>query len=926
MKNSRIFKNIPLFIGGLACFSVLALFTACSKVSTNPFARLYHNTTAYFNGYYNANKLFKEQLVALDKNYPFPETDFIEVVHLPKEEEAKGKAAEFDKIIKKNDVVVYKHPKSRWVDNARYLNGKAFFYKGSYDKAMQNFEEVLIKYAGSNITPEVYFWEAQTYFMMGNTEMAKNTMEAYIPLPADMKKKSLRGEVAIFKSMLYIREKQYELAANELETNLHYIKGKRKRAKTHYLLAQLHTEFGNYPVAMEHYQKVEKITNDYDIEFKSKIKQIALYRIYPESPVSDEKIYKKLDKMLKEDKNLDYKDQIYYEYALYQLKNKEKAVAMDMLKKSIQSSTSNARQKALSYFKVGQIYFENVNYPKASAYYDSAFTTITPTSPEYKEIKAVASTMKDYVKYLTTISEQDSLLKLANMPKEDLDKLIAKIAEEREKAKKEAEEKMMEQLNNPNFDVNNPDITANSGKGAGGVWYFDDPAAVSEGRLQYQQFWGIRKNEDNWRRNKKSANFSEEGDGATGEDGTLAGNDGKPKAQVDSVLYKQYGEKYDYYKDIPFSEEAQATANLKIENALYRLGQLYDQKLSRQDSALNTFATLLKRYPKTEHLLPTHYSMYQGCKSLGKVNEANVHKDFIITNFPKSIYAQLLQGVDPKSIASKNQDFQFAYKGLFAAYRQSQFETAIGFSDFLINEFSGNKELELHKVYYIRALAYGYLGQYDSAKNVLKKIIRDFAQVAETKKKAEEMLSALEKISGGAGADLPVKPEGGEGEDGKEEGKTAGKEKGTDPSASTMPEVPKPKIETTDPKYAAFVKPKPSERYFILLLVNLNNLPQEELKNKLSDFNIKNFQSSKLKVSVFTYGENEYLLPYINGFTSEADAVAYIKAFKEKKAWEGIIKSPNDKIFFITQTNFQPAYSGKKMKEYIEYYEATLKK
>lgn len=78
-------------------------------------------------------------------------------------------------------------------------------------------------------------------------------------------------------------------------------------------------------------------------------------------------------------------------------------------------NTNNQRQKALSYYKIGQIYFYDLkDFTHAQVYFDSASSAINPEAPEYREISTISTTLKEYVGYLNTINLQDSLLQLVN--------------------------------------------------------------------------------------------------------------------------------------------------------------------------------------------------------------------------------------------------------------------------------------------------------------------------------------------------------------------------------------------------------------------------------------------------------------------------------------------------------------------------------
>jgi hypothetical protein len=89
--------------------------------------------------------------------------------------------------------------------------------------------------------------------------------------------------------------------------------------------------------------------------FYSKIK---IARLLDVKRTSSEKTKKELVKMTKEFKNSDYYDVIYY--TLGEIEEKEKNVdqALYYYKRSVQTSTVNLNQKALSYLKLGEINFD----------------------------------------------------------------------------------------------------------------------------------------------------------------------------------------------------------------------------------------------------------------------------------------------------------------------------------------------------------------------------------------------------------------------------------------------------------------------------------------------------------------------------------------------------------------------------------------
>jgi hypothetical protein len=62
--------------------------------------------------------------------------------------------------------------------------------------------------------------------------------------------------------------------------------------------------------------------------------------------------------MLKDDKNIEYFDQIYYALAEISFKNNEEELGKEQLQKSINLSTNNLSQKLKSMQRMGDLFFE----------------------------------------------------------------------------------------------------------------------------------------------------------------------------------------------------------------------------------------------------------------------------------------------------------------------------------------------------------------------------------------------------------------------------------------------------------------------------------------------------------------------------------------------------------------------------------------
>ncbi|MEM6804777.1 MAG: hypothetical protein AAF696_25490, partial [Bacteroidota bacterium] len=162
--------NFLLILSLLFCIS-------CSKEKETLSARVYHSSLSYFNGYYNANYLYEETIKKLESQYSYPEQGFIEVVYYGLKDEIKSFESDFENINKKNDRVIFKHPNGNYIDDCRLLNGKSWFYRQDYFKALQNFDFVIDSFPDSRLVPDAWFMIAQTQYQMGNPEIAAEIID-----------------------------------------------------------------------------------------------------------------------------------------------------------------------------------------------------------------------------------------------------------------------------------------------------------------------------------------------------------------------------------------------------------------------------------------------------------------------------------------------------------------------------------------------------------------------------------------------------------------------------------------------------------------------------------------------------------------------------------------------------------------------------
>ena len=142
----------PRSISAACAISVAALLIAAAVPSC-----------AYFNTLYNARKIYREAEKAEGK-------------------EGAGRELrdKYKDVVKKCAQMIQDFPKSRWVDDAVFLMGKALFKQGEYDKAIRQFQEILTNFPESDYAPPALYWLGSSYYMKKDYAQALTDTDRFL--------------------------------------------------------------------------------------------------------------------------------------------------------------------------------------------------------------------------------------------------------------------------------------------------------------------------------------------------------------------------------------------------------------------------------------------------------------------------------------------------------------------------------------------------------------------------------------------------------------------------------------------------------------------------------------------------------------------------------------------------------------------------
>lgn len=853
---------------------VLTTLAACSTKKNTFTRRVYHNLTAHYNAYFNGKEAYNEAVAELGKRNKDNFARVIPVFQYGTKEEAQSQSALFDRAIEKGSKVIAKHSiyikrveYVRWIDDAYLLIGKSYLYKQEYDMAVQAFNFIRERYKGNPIVNDALLYQVRTYSQMGRFSEAEGLL-AQVDKKITKNKASRHVEkhFPLVMADYHLQQGNYGNSVEFLEQAVRLNKNKKVRMRTSFVLAQVYERLGNLGKATEYYRKVLDYNPVYEMEFACKIN---MAKCFDASEGDSRDIKKLLARMLKDEKNKDFLDQIYYALAEVYQKENNRPATLENLKLSARSSTTNNYQKGISYLKLGDLYYQEAEYRPAQMFYDSAVMALPKDFPNLSTIEAKKNTLTELVKNMNVVDLEDSLQRMGRMPYAQRLETIDRIIRDLEK---EEQRKRQEEIDRQNALANLQQMGFQNPQSATGKWYFENPQTIAFGITEFNKKWGNRKLEDLWRlSNKVAIDFSDEGQEGAAVD----------SAALDSTGIEVFNPKdrNAYLKVIPATPEAFAKSDRKIIEALYNIGVIYKDGLMDYEKSEEAFATLFNRFPDNEKKLPAYYYLYRIYTEQENTAQAEKYKNLIISQYPSSDYAKII--ADPnyyeKQDSIKGLE-EKEYGRVYAAYQAGDYAGVIQASDQALHSFS-DKAL-LPRFAYLRAISIGKTRGDSALKQPLQELIAAYPSSPVTPM-AQSLLNYLQygtSITPEANENQPV-------------------------SAITSPYV-------FDPQ--AF--------HFYIAVLDAVKVKINEVKSLFSDHNMAMFKLDKLTVNSM-YLNNTLQMITVNRFDNKDKAMDYMNSVKNNVPLMSKLSGANMQHFVISASNYTTFYKLKDVAQYLDFFE-----
>ena len=672
-------------------------------------ASVYHNTTARYNAFFYAQQRMDEiqQSIAEKENNNY--NKILRVLPEPDTALISSMDEQIEDCIKKASVAIERHPNSQWADDSYILIGMCRDFRQNYGDAIKTY-----KFVNTQSKDDAARHEALVNLMYTFTKAQEQNNAVAVADYLRKEKLNRENKVRMHLTQAYLAQLNED--NNTMIGNLliaaPLMKNTEGRAKIYFILGQLYQEAGFDAQAYNNYEEVLKSNPEYELYFYARLNMAQVSDLSDESDVK--KIRKYFVKLLRDDKNEEYRDKIYYELAAFEQRQGNLEEAIEYYDESVRASISNNRQKAYAYLALGQIYYDSLDdYRNAKLYYDSTVSVLPQDEENYEAVTKRQAILTNFVEQYNIIEEQDSLLALAEMDSVQLNKLIDKMVEEQlreqqaqerlarreERAAQAGADRASNSFANQDSPFGQADENDEASQAAGEDWYFYNPSAISKGRSAFARRWGKRPLTDDWRRSGRQSTPSSptvrnEDSTAT----TAVPADSTQGEAAEAALVAGVAERQALYANIPFTEEQKQTSLGMIEEAYYKLGGIYNFDLKEKPQAIETFETMLERFPQSEYTPEVLYLLYLIYQEL-EDDTYRKYQDRVLKEFPESLYAKLIANPNYEEESNQaSEQLKKVYKDVYELYQAGDDSLALvlvkkGLSKFPDNDFTDNVEL-----------------------------------------------------------------------------------------------------------------------------------------------------------------------------------------------------------------------------------------
>jgi len=811
-------KSLFIFFGSISLTILLLAGCAKQNLATKP----YHNLTGRYNAYYNANLRVEESFNTLNSQHQDNYNQLLHMYPYAAAADANSVKQPLDEAITKCARNIKLHEIGNWTDDSYHLMGKAEFLQQEYERAANTFKYIVDKYHPENVAKELeklkkkkkkkkrkgkkrkkrkkkkrkkkkgkkkgtkkpngdpeeeekpikyglkhrpvryqaMLWLAKTYIELGQYDDAGYYLRQ---LENDKKvPKKLRSEVQAVIAYNWITQKEYEKAVEPLDAAIKGTKKKTIKNRYVYILGQIYQMQSNNQMAMENFHDVLRLRPSYEMEFNARLNMATNAASASGKKVIDPEIA--LKRMLRDSKNEEYKDQIYFALAKIKLNSGKTDEGILALQQSLNYSASNT-QRTEGALLLAELFYEKDDFVKSYAYYDSTVQVMDKKDERYATTEMYKRRLEGVATHVAIKEDKDSMLIVGSWERKkqeawaikgmEMDELnaqnggtqVSAVQAPRAGGKgfREREGRSMAAESGAGAEGGRLPVRTNRKTTSGKITISDaeiqkskfplyNASLKKKGEREFEKRWNNRAWADNWRRSDREEEVNTDVD-------EIAVVEPKTQAEIDAYLKK---------RGVPKSDQETASMKAKIGEAMYKAAEHYREDLGRTDKALELVEELVQKYPNNTYAVEGMFLAYNIYSEKNNISKATYYKNEILKKYPKSNIAKVLS--DPEFANSEKLKYEKInqyYDDTYAMIQDGKAEKALGRVRAIPTEFGSNYEMKARFAILEAMCVGGMKGEQDYIK-ALRIIVTSFPDTKE-EKQAKDMIAILNGKKGGKG-------------------------------------------------------------------------------------------------------------------------------------------------------------------------------
>ena len=418
-----------------------------------------------------------------------------------------------------------------------------------------------------------------------------------------------------------------------------------QRARLSFLIGQILEAQGAREAAKAAFARAERTSPQPALELAAQLRTLTL------TPESEAGIHR-LQRLARLRRYTPHRSAIYLALAEALLASDQREAARTALRQSIDSAQTLRGAATEAYTRLGLLELEDQRYVEAAEALEKATPFLQRQHPHYATVERLLPGLRLLAPHARTAHRADSLLRLAALPTDQLERHIDSLI-----ARTEATGEKVHDLGDA---VRSPfDEPTTTPRSTSAGFYFDDPQQIALGRIAFRQRWGSRPLTDDWNRSLRALDATPVAPTTTEEAGAS-----------DATSPDRARSREAYLRALPLTPKAREALTDTLASALFRMASVLDDPLQRLDEVGALYTRLLRDFPHFAEREEVAYRQILLALRQGRDAEAESLRREYLRLFPNSPRAKLLHSPELRHslqrLANRSTEL---YDAAYKAYR-----------------------------------------------------------------------------------------------------------------------------------------------------------------------------------------------------------------------------------------------------------------